>query len=239
MKYLLYCLCEHPGPKGRKPPKGIGGRPVFLVGKNGLCAAVSRICDSELACGISSVLAYEKVVESIHRRQGIIPLRYGSVLASRAAIARLLQHHGRHYAALLRALEGRVEMGIRVLCGPAERGGPASARNGAAYLAVRRDHYARDARLTARLNQVANDICSSLSGLFVRSKTEMRVIAGKHLLSVHFLVAKRFLQRFRRACTRIKLRGPMRVLLTGPWPPYSFCSSTEKMKGIGSLEFLP
>ena len=55
---------------------------------------------------VSSLLAYERVVEAIHARQAVIPLRYGCVMESESAVIRLLEDHRQEYEALLARLLG-------------------------------------------------------------------------------------------------------------------------------------
>ena len=57
-----------------------------------------------------------RVVEAIHARQSVIPLRYGCLMESESAIVRLLEDHRQEYEAILGRLRGMTEMGIRVLC---------------------------------------------------------------------------------------------------------------------------
>lgn len=197
---------------------------MFLVGKNGLSAAVSRISGSDLVPAIPRILTYENVIECLHRRGAVIPLRYGSVFEKESQILKFLGQRAKRYEALLRELEGRVEMGIRVLFKNAGRGMPVTELSGAAYLAAQSDRYSRDDRLTREQERVVEKSVSSLSGLFVRSKAESSFPAGSRLLSLHFLVPKTSLELFRKAFLRIDSGRSTKLLLSGPWPPYNFVS---------------
>lgn len=222
MKYLLYCVFQSPHRRRPKTLLGIGGQPVFLVKKNGLSAAVSRVSSSDLAPDLSRILAYEKVIECIHRQRGVIPLRYGSVFEQKSDIVGLLEERGQQYESLLRELEGWVEMGIRVLFKSAERGMPIAELSGAAYLAAQRNRYGKDDRVIAEQEMVIEKIHRLLSGLFVRTKTESSFIAGSPLLSLHFLVPRNSIRLFRMAFRGINLRNSAKLLLSGPWPPHNF-----------------
>ena len=224
MKYLLYCVFQNHGRQCRTKLRGVGRRSVFLVEKNGLSAAVSKITDADLSPGIPRVLAYESVIESIHRRGAVIPLRYGSVFEQESQIAEFLEERGRHYAELLRELEGLVEMGVRVLSKSAERGQPLPPLAGVAYLAAQRKHYAQADRLSVEQERVSREIHRPLAGLFARSKTETGLLAGNRLLSLHFLIPKDSVTSFRRVFQRMSHLPAGRVLLSGPWPPYNFVS---------------
>ena len=224
MKYLLYCVFQNHGCQCRRRLQGVGRRSVFLVRKNGLSAAVSRISDSDLSPDIPRVLAYESVIESIHRRGAVIPLRYGSVFEQESQIAELLEERGQHYAKLLRELEGRVEMGVRVLSKSAERGQPFRSRSGVAYLAAKRKHYAQADWIGLEQERISREIHRLLAGHFARSKTESGFLAGNPLLSLHFLVPKNSITPFRKVLQRMSHFPAARVLASGPWPPYNFVS---------------
>ena len=224
MKYLLYCIFQNHGRQCRRGLRGVGRKSVFLVQRNGLRAAVSKISDADLSPGIPRVLAYENVIESIHRRGAVIPLRYGSVFEQESQIAQLLEERGRHYAEMLRELEGLVEMGVRVLSKSAERGQPFPPLSGGAYLAAQGEHYAQADRICLEQERINRQIHRLLAGLFERSKTESGLLAGNRLLSLHFLVPKNSITPFRRAFQRMSHLPAARVLLSGPWPPYNFVS---------------
>ena len=171
MKYLLYCVFQNHTRQCRRKLRGVGRRSVFLVRKNGLSAAVSRISDADLSPDIPRVLAYQSVIESIHRRGAVIPLRYGAVFEQELQIAELLEERGQHYAKLLRELEGWVEMGVRVFSTSAERGRPFPSLSGVAYLAAQREHYAQAERIRLEQERISRQIHRLLAGYFARSKT--------------------------------------------------------------------
>ena len=94
---------------------GVDDQPVVQVSNNGLVAAVSRITREDLKPDVSLIMDYKKVVDSFHREQTIIPMRYGCLLKEKKQVAQLLEKNRTQYEALLKKLDGCVEMGIRVL----------------------------------------------------------------------------------------------------------------------------
>ncbi len=136
MKYLLYGIFE-PCPEGAFLEPGI-----CAVEAHGLAAAVSLVEETDSAPSVASLLDYERVIEAIHARQAVIPLRYGCLMESESAIVRLLENHSQEYRALLGRLRGTTEMGIRILW-PARPGvlpeSPSSP--GSRYLASLRSRY--------------------------------------------------------------------------------------------------
>ena len=58
---------------------------MCVVAAHGLAAVVSRVEETSSAPSVASLLAYERVVEAIHARQAVIPLRYGCLMESESA----------------------------------------------------------------------------------------------------------------------------------------------------------
>jgi hypothetical protein len=241
MSCLCYCIGHHPGPPLAAPLPGVGGRVVYRVADRRLSAAVSRIDRAELAPDLPRVRAYERVVTSCHRLGTVVPMRYGCVVERESQVIETLSAHRAHYEALLRELEGCVEMGLRVLLpsGPwaaVTPGGPAACREvpgppppdpaaahrlGLAYLTARKAHYAHQDRWTAEYRQVAARCRARFDGLFVKCITEAPS-PRLPVLSLYFLVGAPAVPAFRRAFRRLSETESARLLLSGPWPPYNF-----------------
>jgi hypothetical protein len=103
---------------------GVNGRPVILVEGYGLCAAVSELDFAVQAPPVAELLAYASVIEFLHRRQAVIPMRYGCFLNGIPAILEVLKAAQRRYVVLLAELDGQVEMSIRILLPKKERTPP-------------------------------------------------------------------------------------------------------------------
>ncbi len=239
MSCLCYCICRHPGPALPAPLLGVGGGPVYQVAHRLLSAAVSRIAPSDLAPDLPRVRAYDRVVNSYHRQDTVIPMRYGCMVAQEAEVIGLLDENCQQYEALLQELAGCVEMGLRLLhpaasLSPAASGNPqgcreagrpqpvaAPERPGLAYLTARKAHYVQQARWTSEYRQAADRCLAQFAGLFVKSKMEAPS-PRRPLLSLYFLVPRPAVAAFRRAFQPLNVAEPGGLLLSGPWPPYNF-----------------
>jgi len=242
---LFYCIGHNPGPELAGPLPGVAGRPVFQVADRRLRAAVSRINRADLTPDLPRVRAYEQVVSSYHRRGTVVPMRYGCVVEQESQVIELLSAQGSHYEALLRELEGCVEMGLRVLLpsGPwaaVTPGGPegcrevagphppdpgaAADRLGLAYLTARKAHYAHQDRWTKEYRQAADRCQAQFAGLFGKCQTE-GPSPRLPLLSLYFLVPRPAVESFRQAFRQLTESESARLLLSGPWPPYNFVTA--------------
>lgn len=220
MRYLLHGIFQQ-GLEGALPEPGI-----CVVEAHGLAAAASRVEETDSAPSVASLLRYEKVIEAIHARQSVIPLRYGCLLESESAIVRLLENHGQEYRALLGRLHGMTEMGIRILW-PARPGilPESPLTPGSRYLASLRGRYGSGGSLAPQEAQLAYQITGRLAGLFTGQQTEVSPSGPGRLVSLYFLTPKTAVGRWREI--GLKLRPPegVKLMLSGPWPPYNFVAS--------------
>jgi hypothetical protein len=220
MKYLLYGIFQ-PGLEGALPEPGISA-----VEAHGLAAAVSRVEETNSAPSVASLLDYERVIESIHARQAVIPLRYGCLMDSEAAIIGLLENHSQEYGALLGRLGGMLEMGIRILW-PARPGSlPESPMSpGSRYLASLRSRYGSGGSLSAEEVQLADQITGRLAGLYAEQQREVSASGQGRLLSLYYLTPRTAVEQLRDTVLKICPPSGAKLLLSGPWPPYNFVVS--------------
>jgi hypothetical protein len=222
MKHLLYCIVQQ---DLDAPPPQPG---MCVVTAHGLAAVVSPVEENVLAPSVSSVLAFEKIVEAMHARQAVIPLRYGCLMQSEPAIIRLLRDHRQEYQALLVRLRGMTEMGIRVLCPAHPEALPESPLSpGAAYLSSLRNRYGSGSSLAPEEAQLADGITGLLSGYCLEQRREISPAGQGRLLSLYFLTPKTGVERFRDQARQIRLPDGTKLLLSGPWPPYNFAMSPD------------
>jgi hypothetical protein len=239
MSYLLYCIFRSPAQPRPGIPPGVGGKPVFVLSQNGLSAGLSELAESDLVPDIPQILAYEAVVEHLYRDLTVIPVRYGCQLEGTSEALGLLERHRDEYGVLLDELEGLAEMGIHVLLDSSGAGTKSDARpvppksppllvnSGAAYLAAKRQRYLGLDQATLHERLLVEDFWGSLAGLYVRRKVEFPDPNRSRLLSLYFLVSRAAVEAFRRAARHLHPKASVKLLLSGPWPPYNFVDSLD------------
>jgi len=228
MRCLLHCVFRQ---AGEGLPDGCGGE-VFVVTGHGLAGAASPANEGDAAPSLSRLVAYQRVIEAFHASRAVIPMRYGCLLESEPAVLRLIEEHRQEYETLLTQFEGMVEMGIRILWNRGPRPVPREkeavpSTPGAAYLAGLRKRHPPGDGLDADEVRLAERIAGSLGGCHERLRAEASSAAGGRLLSLYFLTPKTAVADFRDRVRRMELPKGMRLLLSGPWPPYNFVSSPE------------
>lgn len=256
MNYLLYCILQRPFKSEGESLLGVGNQPVTLLHQSGLSAAVSRIESPDLTPNIPRLRAYQKVVESLFSHHTVIPMRYGCLFEEESQVRRTLQEHGEEYRTLLAEMEGCVEMGIRILiadCGlrkvechtnPSksevqnQKSEICNPSPGHQYLMLRKAEYAEEERFSKKYIGVMEKIAAAFAGLFVKCKREIPATRNLHfatpnslLLSLYFLVSRDSVVPFQKVFGEISLEESIRLLLSGPWPPYNFVLSGQFQKG--------
>lgn len=247
MSLYLYCVGDGLSEDAFGGLAGVGGAPVRLLRLGRLTAVVSETGGEPVPVTDENVLAHNRVNAAALAGSTPLPFRFGT----RAAPARLAEYASANEAALLAALErvrGCVEMGVKVMERPGEgaeskvenpeggrgpagagvtsglpeaAGGGAAGRGTAFLLSKRREILGEeDSRLRAA--EVAEWLAAGLSGS-ARETVERVRPSGAIILSAAHLVERALVGEYRVRLRSLGARRPgLRLLTSGPWPPYSF-----------------
>lgn len=233
MRQLAYCILRADTPCPRSLPAGVEGATVSLVAEGELAAAVSRASSDVSAPDPVRATAYAGVIAALALEQTVLPVRYGCLFGSRTEVQEFLRARRAGFTGLLEELDGCVEMGIRALVPrtrkPAgeECVSAAGVRSGAAYLRERSAAYTqRDAERQAG-DGMAAVIQRTFDRLSVQSRAIPAVVGENVLVSMYFLIRRQHMEAFRREFRRLQEQVAYRLLLSGPWAPYSFVADRE------------
>jgi hypothetical protein len=219
---------------------GMPCAPVRLVESRGLAAIVSDVPGNWRAAGRADVERHDKVLGRLIQRQSVVPLRFGTVMASDEDIREsLLEGHAGELAALLDRLEGRVQMSVKAyyldqaLLREVVRRHP--------QLKARSDAVARLPVATTQPERIAlgEDVAAAvqeqreldqreLAGPLAGLAEEMRLdppASERQVLAAHLLVDERRRPRLDETVGRLEEAHRQRFAFryVGPIPPYSFC----------------
>jgi hypothetical protein len=240
MKCLAYCIYQNEGSGSADGLLGVDGRPVRQIKRDNLVAAVSCIDLPENSLSIETITRYHKVIDFLYQHRTVIPLRFGTAFDTEIEVEHLLETRRGRYTKLLEELHGQVEMGIRVMVESRNRSGetlPRSAREpspnpinpGESYLASRKSHYAMESVLVEENEIAINRYSAPFKTMCSKIKSEVSTAGPNHkgasrpiLLSLYFLVPRQALDGFREAFEHMRSRESIKMLLSGPWPPYNF-----------------
>ena len=215
-------------------------RPADLevITRDGLYAWVSQVEAEEFSParleGDSSWLRdkatlHDQVIKSIGTR-AVIPMRFATVVRSRDDVLHLLETHRETFGQLLADLEGKQEWGLKIRLQETVPAPSAAATvsSGTEYLRHKKESQEAQRRLEKTRSAAVRDCHAALS-----TQADRAVVlpanaldpSGDLLLKAAYLVADESFEDFESTVGALSERHAsqgLRLVLSGPWPPYSF-----------------
>lgn len=241
--YYVYAIAA---PDMRLPEGMPGfGSPLHIVPCGELGAIVSAVPAAELdgitaAASTDDLVRHETVVEAVRASAPALPVRFGTVLPGEQGVRRAVTSQYDTLRNDLRRLGDKIELGVTVLW--RHVGEPSAAptpdldagmqsgadtstktrRGGLAYLRARQTAYREAESARARAQTLAGELDALLRPNALECR---RVICPTERLALRdvYLLERDRLSAFERAFAQAQQRHQeVRLLLSGPWPPYSF-----------------
>ena len=207
--------------------EGPSGRAVVRMDAAGLSAWVCPT-DDDATFGRADLLAHHQAVSRIHdHADGALPARFPTQM-DEVAVRSVLEARQAEYAVALERIAGRVELAVTaVWTDDASIDRPSSApdpatRPGTSYLRTRREAFAVSDDRRARATRLAEQLEAIAGADLVASKRQLcpsPTVALSEALLVPRGVAEVLTARL--APQTLGLR----ILVNGPWPPYTFAAS--------------
>ncbi|MDI6869285.1 MAG: GvpL/GvpF family gas vesicle protein [Coprothermobacterota bacterium] len=112
----LYCIIET-GEARNFGRIGIGGRgdPVITIAYRDLSAVVSSVPMNKYVVSKETMIAHEKVIETVMKDYTVLPVRFYSVAPNAEEIRNLLRKRYYEFKKLLRELDNKVEFGLKAI----------------------------------------------------------------------------------------------------------------------------
>jgi hypothetical protein len=206
----LYAIAAHPGP----PLPAIA--PLHAVPADGLAAICAPAEEREITP--DTLWQHEQVVEALMEDRDLLPVRFGTRLDDDAAAARSVAERRAELERALERVRGAVELSVRGLFVETGPDAEQAAESGADYLRYKR-------RTAAAQSAVAREVHEPLAAL-ARAHARRSPRPPAEALRAAYLVDRGAVRGFTRLVARLDERHPeLRLLCTGPWPPYSFAGS--------------
>jgi hypothetical protein len=234
---MLHAYCIMPA--GVSPAiAGIDNAQVRAIDHAGIAMWVSEHTAAPPAT-IESIKTHNEVVTAAMSTATPVPLRFGQALRDDADAEKALRTSHEKWAALLEKFEGAVEFGIRVF-DPARDStvdAPSvdatgvdatdvAATDVAAPATRGRQYMAELARRIGGSDSARRDLVNAMRREVARHVIEERMEAlrtAHGVASVAHLVHRANADAYREGIEAVRLLVPgLRLLSTGPWPPYSF-----------------
>ena len=189
------------------------GAPLSTVAHAGLAFVWAP---APATTGLSPELLWrhEELLEKLMEDRDLLPVRFGTRLADEADAARALRERHHELALALDRVRGAVELSVRVI-GTEREPPPAEGMSGTEYLRAREQTSAARASALRTVHEPLS--------LGARASSERAPRAAGELVRAAYLVDREAVQEFTGTVTRLQAEQPrLRLLCTGPWPPYSF-----------------
>jgi hypothetical protein len=214
----LYAICGWPTAP-LPAHTGVGATPLLSISHADLAAIVSVVA-APPAPDEQVVMAHEVVVEALMQERTLLPVRFATCLPDEAAVRALLDSRAASFRANLTRLAGCVELSVRGLLRAPPEVPPVDTSNlspGRAYIAQRR----AEAQAQASIRTAAEAVHQQLTPL--AQAAILGPSRGPLLpLNAAYLLPRTDIALFQAAVQRISADNALRLLCTGPWPPYSF-----------------
>jgi len=190
-----------------------------------------------------NLLRHEAIVEAICAGAAALPVRFGVILPDGAAVERALERQRDTLRADLLRIGDKVEMGVIALWNPvatqeaevsAEETSAADQRAeprpGLAYLRARQAQYQRSATMRARAERLGDALDAELRPRPLQTQRALCPSPRLALRAVH-LLERAQVDAFGEAFDAARRRhaAEARLLLSGPWPPYSFVTAQRSI----------
>ena len=226
-------------PNSKSLGKGIHGKPVRVITAGGLGALTSNVPPATLEAGREELLTHARVLERAVAKGTVLPMRFGVVMQSEAAVRdELLLPHEKELEAQLEEMNGRVEISLKgmyeedlVLRELLERNSEIAALrkavSGAPEDATYSDRIRLGELIAASLSEKRSADEQVIVERLARRAVDVDVGPPAHermAVNASFLVERDRLSDFDHEVEEIASEhgGMIRFKYTGPLPPHSF-----------------
>ncbi|MET0624375.1 MAG: GvpL/GvpF family gas vesicle protein [Pyrinomonadaceae bacterium] len=246
MSLYVYCLGDELSESDFEGLTGVSGAAVRLLSLKGpLSAVVSAAPDEPVAVTEENLQAHNRVNAAALAVSTPLPFRFGT----RAAPERLAEYAATNEAALNGALarvRGTVEMGVKLLSkaegeglkaqggseGGSEDLAPAESAvgRGTAFLLKKRREALGGEEARLRAEGLAAWLAEGVAGLARESAVRVNPSEAIIVRAAH-LVVRESVEEYRARLRGLRAaRADVRLLASGPWPPYSFSDVTKQSR---------
>jgi hypothetical protein len=154
-----------------------------------------------------------------------LPARFGQSFASEAALRRSVEERHERVAGALERVRGAAEMTVRLLLEPAPQVPVARpmAQTGREYMSWLRDRQREADTARERAGLLQERVSAAVRGVIRDESRSAGASASGGSATISHLVACDDVARYRHLVHDLIEREPeLRLLLSGPWAPYSF-----------------
>jgi len=230
--WYVYAIIAHDGvlPAGLT---GLGDSELSTVVSGRLAAVTGPLTLGGLQRTTENVLRHGAIVEALQQRGPTLPVRFGTIVPDAEAVASALDEREADLMADLARLGGKVEFGLTVLWNrpPGNDDGHSDGSvdddlteygPGARYLRARLAVSRRDEARREVARAIAREIDAELASHVLDRRCSIAPTDRLAIRAAYLIEPTRF-DECRHAIAEVRRRhSDLRVLVSGPWSPYSF-----------------
>jgi hypothetical protein len=216
-----YGICEPAAAAPTLRRRGLGGATLRALERNGLAAVYSRHRSLRPRPVPELVFAHERVVEAMMAQGAVLPLRFGTQLEREEMLEAVLAARRDELLRSLERVRGMSELGIRMIPERPSSGLRAVEPTGRGYLLAR-------VRAHRRYQQAIGEVHVPLAALSAASRIREPPRPPAILVAAYLVDSKQVATFRLRADELAHRQAAMQVMVTGPWPPYSFATEDQR-----------
>lgn len=237
MSLCVYALISPPrrsadAKAGLPPPrlrlKGIAGERLRIVRVGHLAAVVGEMRRSP-AASTANLRKYARVVNAIAEKvPAILPARFATTVRDADELTLFLRARRAAWQQRLRAVRGRVQMTIRLLAPTESESGdrPFPSRSTVtSRTRLRLAHGATQGTQYLKAKAQAMPEFAPVRAAIARYVKDERVEKRAGVVTINHLMARSAADRYLDAVERAAAENGVRLIVSGPWPPYAFAGT--------------
>ena len=211
MAILPYSVVEE-NARVKAPETGVSDGPIMELSEGGMRCFYSELesVPKDVPTIRAMALQFQKVVQEIFAQAVTIPFRFVTLLKTEDELRDFLDDNSERFVTALEKLEGTAQFELRLVRKTAEKYSD-QPESGYEYLRARKAASDVFKKTSEALRASAGDLV--MSWRLKVSDDEARSFA---------LVERDKAQKFKEALAGAKLKGDLRVIVSGPWPPTEF-----------------
>jgi hypothetical protein len=198
---------------GRITVRGVAGEPLHAIRVGRIDAIVGRVRAVPPPTG-RNLRRFDRMMSALWRRTpALLPARFGTASRDAAELDAMIRGREGSLRRRLAAVRNRAQMTVRLLDhDEAARPPREQAQTGTQYL-------------RARQHEQAVPAFDPLRASVRRWVREERMEKRAGVASIYHLIPRGAVDRYRIAITRRAREQGVRIIVSGPWPPYAFADT--------------
>jgi hypothetical protein len=242
--HYVYAIVRRDSPL---PTARNGTGDLTIVACRELGAVTRQMGDDRAPLTTEAMLHHEAVVEAVREQGPALPVRFGTMFSDASSVATAVEDRYEALAADLDRLGDKVELGLTALWaappsseesafGSADDT-PITQAAGARYLRATVARCRSDEAMRERARVVAQELDDVLGGRALDRRVSLLPTPGIAVRAA-YLLDPAGVDAFRAVFEAMRRdRCDVRLLLTGPWPPYSFVRRARREGGVPDGRF--